>query len=410
MLLMYAIALIFVIWAFVNYKKCILFWCVFSIVLNLSFCLKYSPPAITVTLFINVILTLLYFFKNHKCKDKIPILGSIVLVVLSYIITFLFADLKSNTNILLSLIINEFVILYIFYSYIETKEDIRYIFKIGFWIIIISILYAIITLLLQDNPIIRWESGLSGEIAKVVVADQTDRGMKLQSFFSSATDFNIYLCIFFIFLLFNADSVPKKYQVLLICSIIILTLMSKNRAGMMALGILLLIMSKDMKQIRIFLLFGCFIFFFLYFFNIHFVYLESFFSDEAQDQVGGSSLDMRKGQLDVVLLWLQKSPIWGLGLDAVSYIREFDYSIYGAESIWFRLLLERGLLGLIAYILVIVSCYNSVTNRYIKKYLLYLIIYWISINSFTLSSTGLFYPFLLAYIILIKCQKILLTR
>lgn len=412
---MYFIATVFVVWAQINLKKCVLFWCVFSIVLNISFCIKYTPPAITVTFLINVYLIFVFFIKKHKrAKQKTPIIVPVVFVIVSYIITFLFADLNSNVNVLLSLFVNEFVILYIFYFYVETKNDIKYVLKIGFVILIISIIYAFITLLLQDNPIINWESGLSGDIVKVVVANQTERGMKLQSLFSSATDFNIYLCLLLILLFFNSYlrlfKISSKYEVFLVVIIVLLTILSKNRAGMLGLGILLLYMSKDIKQIRVILLIGCTIFISLLLSDVHFLYIESFFSDTAQNQVGGSSIEMRKNQLDIVLLWLLKSPFWGLGTDAVIYIRDFDYSLYGAESIWFRLLLERGILGLITYIYVIIVSYFSFTNRQIRKYFSYVIIYWLAINSVTLSSTGLLYPFLLVYIILFKSEKILSVK
>lgn len=411
MILMLLITMAFCIGCFVNFKKTVLLWNVCSIVFNVGTCLKYTSPAITVTLAVNAFIVIFYIIKNRGLQIKtLPLRGAFGFIIFSYVLTFIFSPLKSNINTLLSLVINECLSLYIFYCYIETLKDLRYAFKVGFIIVSISVFYAIFTLAIQSNPVIAWESSLSGDLMKVVVADGTARGMKLQSFFASPTDFNIYLFLFVAFVAFAYDcklfklSVNNLVFILITC--IGIAFLSKNRAGMVAPIILYLVMSIHSKVIKKVFLIGGLIIGVLLLSGIHFTYLASIFSDKAQESVGGSNVEMREQQFNIVISWFLNSPLVGLGLDAVSYVKERDYEIYGGESIWFRLLLERGLLGLLSYIVFLVSSYRLITNSKCKRYYMYACIYLLTINTLTLNSVGIYYPYYLSFLILFKAQKL----
>ena len=245
---------------------------------------------------------------------------------------------------------------------------------------------------------------------KVVVADGTDRGMKLQSLFALPTDFNIYLflCVIFVaftyeYKLFNLSTNNLTY-ILLTC--IGIAFLSKNRAGMVAPIILYLVMAIHIKPIKKVFFVGGLMIGVLLLSGFHFTYLESLFSDKAQESVGGSSVEMREQQLSIVISWFLKSPLLGLGLDAVRYVKDRDYEIYGGESIWFRLLLERGILGLLSYVVFLVYSYRQITNLRCKRYYMYACIYLLTINTLTLNSIGIYYPYYLSFLVFYKAQKL----
>ena len=155
MILMLLITIAFCIGCFVNFKKTVLLWSVCSILFNVGTCLKYSPPAITVTLAVNAFIVIIYIIKNKGLHiNSLPLRGVFYFIIVSYVLTFIFSPLKSNINTLFSLIINECLSLYIFYCYIDTLKDLKYAFKVGFIIISISVCYAIFTLIIQSNPVI----------------------------------------------------------------------------------------------------------------------------------------------------------------------------------------------------------------------------------------------------------------
>ena len=66
---------------------------------------------------------------------------------------------------------------------------------------------------------------------------------------------------------------------------------------------------------------------------------------------------MRQEQLDICLSYFDRSPIWGNGRmymwDTVKY---YHWELLGAESIWFPLLVDYGIMGAISFILLIASC------------------------------------------------------
>lgn len=76
-------------------------------------------------------------------------------------------------------------------------------------------------------------------------------------------------------------------------------------------------------------------------------------SDDAQM---GSSSEMRMNQLEICLLYWAKSPIWGNGKNYIwDYVRPYHPDLYGAESQWFQLLVDYGLIGCITYLLIAIG-------------------------------------------------------
>lgn len=74
------------------------------------------------------------------------------------------------------------------------------------------------------------------------------------------------------------------------------------------------------------------------------------------DSVEGSSLLMRLNQLDTSLSYWSQSPIWGNGrLYTWNYAIPNSPQLLGAESIWFTLLIDYGIMGCVSYIFLIIS-------------------------------------------------------
>lgn len=70
----------------------------------------------------------------------------------------------------------------------------------------------------------------------------------------------------------------------------------------------------------------------------------------------GSSLDMREAQLDIALYFWQQSPIWGFGKNYITqYVIPNFPAMLGAESIWFRMLVDYGGVGCVTYLLMCIG-------------------------------------------------------
>ena len=89
------------------------------------------------------------------------------------------------------------------------------------------------------------------------------------------------------------------------------------------------------------------------------------------DDVGGSDTDMRLEQLNISLKFLNQNFILGNGIYAWTEIAQRT-NLYGAESIWFGLMIDRGILGIISLVL-----FNVELLVYILKKKLFRLVFFV---------------------------------
>lgn len=80
--------------------------------------------------------------------------------------------------------------------------------------------------------------------------------------------------------------------------------------------------------------------------------------DKSQSALGGSSIDLREQQWEMVLYIIGKSTILfgrGFGFMSTNDYIQFQDTMLGAESILFTFTMEQGVVGLIAFIIVLLS-------------------------------------------------------
>ena len=73
------------------------------------------------------------------------------------------------------------------------------------------------------------------------------------------------------------------------------------------------------------------------------------------EQTGGSSIELREIQLEASLFYLNKSYLWGNGLGYVGIAESMDNLLYGAESIIFKVMIDRGIVGLVSIAILWIS-------------------------------------------------------
>lgn len=131
-----------------------------------------------------------------------------------------------------------------------------------------------------------------------------------------------------------------------------------------------------------------------------------YFVDNSAD---GSSSDMRESQLEICLYWVRNSQWWGLGRNFIFQVLALkDVRIFGAESIWFRLIVDYGYVGCISYSLWILSiCY--VLWQYNRYYIAIPLALFIGKTTSILIDVDFEY-FLWMAIVLIKCHEHLFKK
>lgn len=92
--------------------------------------------------------------------------------------------------------------------------------------------------------------------------------------------------------------------------------------------------------------------------------------DKTQEALGGSSITLREQQWEMVLYILGKSTIlFGSGFGFMStgnYMQQYQDSMLGAESILFTFVMEQGILGLVAFIILLLNI-GIIMRKYSKE-------------------------------------------
>ncbi len=75
------------------------------------------------------------------------------------------------------------------------------------------------------------------------------------------------------------------------------------------------------------------------------------------EKVNGSNSSMRFDQLLIAVTYFQKSPIFGNGIAFLYDVvcSGYEVELYGAESLWFSVMVDFGFVGIVAYLLLFIS-------------------------------------------------------
>ncbi|GJG28788.1 hypothetical protein PRRU23_24880 [Segatella bryantii] len=132
---------------------------------------------------------------------------------------------------------------------------------------------------------------------------------------------------------------------------------------------------------------------------------KSLFSADAQEKVGGSDANMRFEQLVVAMSIMSMSPFYGLGF---KFLNEMSTAItmglLGGESIWFQVLPQFGILGILAYLFMIYWTVVKLPKRYKSASIFFIgMAYWL-VASMTSVPGMQIYLYYLALILVMKYQ------
>lgn len=109
---------------------------------------------------------------------------------------------------------------------------------------------------------------------------------------------------------------------------------------------------KNLFSIKYVFIVGCLVSSLLFIFSDFFSQvLESFVHS---DEAGGSDMEMRAVQFAVMFQYWKNAPIFGNGLDYTDFLIDQKVGLLGAESVIFRLLLDRGIVGFLLYVFLFV--------------------------------------------------------
>lgn len=361
-------------YSFKNFKRAFFIFISISILLNPGIAIKYSPPAITVSLALTLFFIVMFYFKKEqfKSQDKCFFGRAFALMIASYTISMFIAYFDGNKSALtytINLLASRFIIFYVLWRLLETSEDIRFLHKWLGFIFTAALAYGVYEFTTNSNPVLEYiESVIPEEFSanKLYLSDleNTNRGgrARYQSLFYITIEYGM-ACLMYAFFLLQTKTVKswvnrKKIITIALFVLCFFALWACNsKTPLVALPIFILpYFVKSFRNLVI----ASTAFLVLSSLPIDYLALLNNVIDVSSltggsDEATGSTLDMRLIQLGVSLDAFRQAPIFGMGIRYASILAEINPDLLGAESCWFKLLIEQGAFGIIAFSYIIIS-------------------------------------------------------
>jgi hypothetical protein len=271
-------------------------------------------------------------------------------------------DFYDQLSSLRSFILKNFLVPIMLWQVCKDKSDVNYFFRIIIACLLIMCLYGIFCSISGHNPYLATLSNLFDKQDNNIVFSQGERSSiigKIQSTTSHPMLWSVILCmtLFSSYILFGVKKnvVFYTFIALVLINLLICNVRTGIVASILGMAFLFTHLSLRYKVLGIFLVILILaVGIDTSIFGKYQPFVESIvYFNDANKNIGGSSLDMRITQLGgAILLWKDGGIIFGNGFGWC----ENYYNLYGDhpillgfESIIYIILIENGILGIIIY-------------------------------------------------------------
>lgn len=408
-----------------NFKKGFYLFLFYKLMLvtNITVIALPGIPLLTLDVFMTMMFFLLYYknrAKIHTETKALPYARPFVLIAISYFLSTVFAyvGFSSAFSQYIGEVVCDFGFVWLMWKVIDVK-DIRYLIK-GFTLMFfLACAYGFYEKVTQNNPIVLYEMTLMGDSDRMInflVEDDYYRGYRVQSFFEHAIGGGINWGMFAVFafsmLWIYKVQLPKMQKTCLMITALLCVpclFFANNRGSIVFffVGILAVINLKSSKfYVRILL--ACAVLAIISpFFSEYANNILSIFDSKAQEKVGGSNIEMRFEQLAASIELMKESPLVGLGYKFMNVMNtRLVAALLGLESMWFRILTQFGLFGVVANVVLAYYSLVKLPKHYKSLPMFFFsLAYWLT-GSLTSVPGFKMYFYYFVLIIFIKMSKI----
>lgn len=417
------VGIFIIIFGFNNFKKGFLCFLIFKLFLTTNIALISMPgvPILSLDMFIILYFTFLYLCRErrHHCNVyEFPYKVPLIFVLLSYSFSTLFAYVgftHALSRYMLT-VCQEFVVVWLIW-HIVGKDDFSFLTKgFAYSFLFISI-YGVLEHFLQSNPLMTYEISLLGDADKAVGEGYgTDgaRGYRVQSVFEhpigGGLNWGVFITWMLIILVKNKATLPFKPLVFSSILLSILCILFTNSRGPILFLFVCLMSFIRLRISKTYLLIGTCILVLGAIMNSipeYSTMFASFFSEDANAEMAGSSADMRFNQLAAAIAIMSQSPLFGLGFK----FQEVFYNAYmddllGMESVWFYALTTLGLVGVAAYAFLAFYSIIMIPLKFRSKLLFFVsLAYWVTFSLTSLPGFHLYMYYLVLFYIIKNTKK-----
>lgn len=387
--------------AFVDFKKVVIIWLPAQFLFNAQVAVRYSSPAMSLVVAVDLYLLLFYCFFKNKIKkelnqEKFFLMAPMMFIMVSYIVSTLFGVIQTTKGLtsILKYFASGFGIVFLSLRVLNTSKDIQLFLKSSVVVFSIAIILAISENILKDNlwldfiyfnsPHDETTAGRMFYVPPMLGGEMEIRYglVRARSCFGIHIAFGIACAMYlWMFLL----TICNNY-----------TYLSKRITNIMAIFLLLGVLMANAKTGYIGVCIFCFgIFSFSYLFNfktifalvlfitITVVYVPDYFNNilslfdsNLAEEGGGSTVAGREIQFKAALNMFYMNPLIGNGPGAIGVLSKIgnNAEILGAESSWMQILPERGLLGAFAYLYLYLYIFNILCHKLPVKVLFFFLL------------------------------------
>lgn len=383
----FAVLGLIIIGSFINFKKTVLIWLPAQMLFNAQVAIKYTSPAISLSLAVDLFLLFYYFLiaRNKKRKfnnEKFILTKPMMVILLSYIMSLLFGVVTTNqgANSIIKYFAANLGVAFLAWKVINDENDIKLLVKVSGVVCILITLLALSESILKDNlwlDFVYYNSPQDETTVGRMYYDPNNielrYGMvRARSFFGIHIAFGIACLMYFWFMQVQYVNKYKYinaiYALVLSFLLVAGVFMANAKTGYIGLVIMLLGLYPIRKffnfKIMIPLIIAIIVV--LVCFPDYLNNFISLFDPTVAEEGGGSTVQGREIQYAVAMDMFSSNPLFGNGPGAIGALKQFgnNAAILGAESSLMQILPERGLLGLASYLYLYWSLFKG-----FKKYL-----------------------------------------
>lgn len=413
------IGTILIIYSFKDFKKAFLWLLVFKLFLVTNITIVAIPgiPLLKWNMFLIAIFFAQYCIQKKRLKMEsvpFPYERPFKFLIVSWFLSTIFAYIGfiGAVSQFIGNTFEQLVIVWLMWKLIDIKKDLSFIIK-WFSLAFIGIsLYGFYEHQIQTNPLVEYEATIIDDASRAVVFtydSEGRRGYRVQSVFEHAIGAGINWGLYIVFVL--SLWIHYKYRLnrknLVFASALLglpCILFTNSRGPILFLMIAILPVITQRSKRMFYVLAACLIgtVFISPILTDYMDNVISIFDSNTQDQIGGSNAEMRFEQLAAAISLMQQSPLLGLGF---KFMNEMDNTLtralLGMESMWFGILTQFGMLGIIANLYYAYYSLYLIPKHFRSKPVFFLsLAYWLvaSATSVPGMHTYMYYLFIIIFI------------
>ncbi len=354
------------------------------------------------------------FINNAKTFPwKIPFIALAVSIVLSSV--FSISGFGSEVSTMSGNILKGIILILILWCVVDNKNNFWKLYYYISIVIFISCIYGILEYFLQSNPLQQYLAGFSGNVEPTIwTYDDAYRGYRICSIFEHAMGAAVNWSMYFVFTLFlfikKSDEFRKRKYFCMLTAVLslICVFLTKCRSPIIFLALFSLIIVLPKRKRFYYILFLAIpIILFLGNYvlsnSLALLSIVQLLFEHENGQLGGSSsISLRSLQIATAFELMKISSIVGLGTHFKDVLpSSMTFYILGGESLLISVPSSYGILGLIAYSIMMLFDITIIPIKYKSKECCILgIAYW-TVNILT-SVPGIMnfiYYFIMIYFI-----------